>query len=623
MLASIPLFKRFYRALVACFTKPSRPREEDELQEASSVNLHIQQYFDYFVRLQTPPQYALLISGKWGSGKTYLVQRLLRDLDPSDAGPLYISLYGVSSTEELSFALLSECYPLLRNKKVRVVTRATMAALRSVPVGASLDALKADNFIPKLEGRIIVFDDLERSPLGLKDSLGFVNSLVEHEGSKVIIIANEEEIEYSSYKRIKEKVIGKTLVVESSFEEAFDHFCSDLSHDLTRNVLEENRQTVHETYTCSELQNLRILKQTMSDFERLIKCIDSSESNNEQALDSLVRLFFALSFEARSGRISHDFSIINELHGMAPREENQEADTKTLIARYDLAGLPDMFFSEAMWKDILFRGLLDPIGINESYFGSLYFRRLEDEPSWKRVWHQYRMTDDEVEKAIEEMEDNFAKRKWARTGEIMHVFGLRLHLSRERILAEDVGVIVEQCTRYIDELLESERLDHALIETFPEVMFGYEGLGFFDKETPEFRTLVEKLKAAQNEQRTRQLSDIAGSLVTDLNADLDQFERRLTTVQGFEDELIVSPILHEVDIDEFVESIINMDPNGLERILRVLRRRVRHYSFHDEKEREKEWIEKVRSRIREVGETLAPIARSRCMWLYRCLDPDT
>ncbi|MEL7119298.1 MAG: P-loop NTPase fold protein [Bacteroidota bacterium] len=84
---------------------------------------------------------------------------------------------------------------------------------------------------------IICFDDLERlSPeYRYEDFLGFINSnFVEHEGIKVIIICNEEEIiskeredkkeEKTKYEVIKEKVIGRTLAFKVDIKDAIPSF---------------------------------------------------------------------------------------------------------------------------------------------------------------------------------------------------------------------------------------------------------------------------------------------------------------------------------------------------------------------------------------------------------------
>ena len=41
---------------------------------------------------------------------------------------------------------------------------------------------------------MIVFDDLERCSIDITDLLGYINSFVEHEGVKVVVLADEGRI---------------------------------------------------------------------------------------------------------------------------------------------------------------------------------------------------------------------------------------------------------------------------------------------------------------------------------------------------------------------------------------------------------------------------------------------
>lgn len=45
-----------------------------------------------------------------------------------------------------------------------------------------------------LTGKLIVLEDVERSSIDIKEILGYVNSLVEQDGVKVLLVANEQEI---------------------------------------------------------------------------------------------------------------------------------------------------------------------------------------------------------------------------------------------------------------------------------------------------------------------------------------------------------------------------------------------------------------------------------------------
>ena len=43
-------------------------------------------------------------------------------------------------------------------------------------------------------GKLIILEDLERTNIGILKLLGYVNNLVEQDGVKVLLVANEEEI---------------------------------------------------------------------------------------------------------------------------------------------------------------------------------------------------------------------------------------------------------------------------------------------------------------------------------------------------------------------------------------------------------------------------------------------
>ena len=56
-------------------------------------------------------------------------------------------------------------------------------------------------------GCLIILEDLERSGMSILDVLGFVNNLVEQDGVKVLLVANEDEIMKYQYEG---RLIGKS-----------------------------------------------------------------------------------------------------------------------------------------------------------------------------------------------------------------------------------------------------------------------------------------------------------------------------------------------------------------------------------------------------------------------------
>jgi hypothetical protein len=71
---------------------------------------------------------------------------------------------------------------------------------------------------------IFVFDDFERSNISISELSGYLSNIIDGGDAKVLIIANEEEIKNKDeFKKIKEKIIGKTISLENCVELFLDH----------------------------------------------------------------------------------------------------------------------------------------------------------------------------------------------------------------------------------------------------------------------------------------------------------------------------------------------------------------------------------------------------------------
>src|SRR5258708_37359191 len=116
--------------------------------------------------------------------------------------------------------------------------------------------------------------------------------------------SNEHEMrDPEQYATRREKLIGKTLEMVSALDEALKHFISQVADEPTRSFLERKLREVSSIYDHSALNNLRILQQTIWDFERLFGVLTERHQQNDQAMTILLRLFFALSFDLKSGRL--------------------------------------------------------------------------------------------------------------------------------------------------------------------------------------------------------------------------------------------------------------------------------------------------------------------------------
>ena len=147
-------------------------------------------------------EYAVMIDGDWGSGKTYFLThsliKIMKNIDNGKDKPrkyAYISLYGAKSIEEVSKEIVFQCFG--NENKKRVKTANTVMETASNILTASLgvvniDLSKIKETLAKIDinNWIICFDDLERCCLPINEILGYMNRLVEHNKCKVIVLAN-------------------------------------------------------------------------------------------------------------------------------------------------------------------------------------------------------------------------------------------------------------------------------------------------------------------------------------------------------------------------------------------------------------------------------------------------
>ena len=175
--------------------------------------------------MKNPLKAALLLEGEWGCGKTYFVQNKLKKIDT-----IYISLYGINSLSNLTFQVicqitggqllqtenkqLNKLFEKAKKTKKKVNSKVVNTASSmlvsyveskiTIPIQSIVEMLSGIN----LQKKLIVLDDLERSTIPINDILGFINTLVEHNSIKVLLIANEDEIKSKNeYLKTKEKLI--------------------------------------------------------------------------------------------------------------------------------------------------------------------------------------------------------------------------------------------------------------------------------------------------------------------------------------------------------------------------------------------------------------------------------
>lgn len=177
--------------------------------------------------------YAVMINGEWGSGKTHFWNNKLRkriEVITNKAGKtyktIYISLYGINSIEEISKKIFLETNPVITKTLKKFVEHTdgnvipeyvkTGVDIANLYGTMQVDGGKID--FAKMfttDDKVLCFDDLERANIDIIDILGYINNFVEHDGIKTILICNEKELAIKfKNNNIEMKTLIATLMLE-------------------------------------------------------------------------------------------------------------------------------------------------------------------------------------------------------------------------------------------------------------------------------------------------------------------------------------------------------------------------------------------------------------------------
>ena len=299
--------------------------------------------------------YAIMINGEWGSGKTYFWNNKIRNrienmhINGKQYTTIYMSLYGISNLEEISKKIFIETTQLMDKNLKKFMNNHNQTTIPEYAktgldmanffgVTQNGDKVNYADFF-STDDKILCFDDLERANVDVIDILGYINNFVEHDHIKTIIICNEKElatklkssnlemktfiatylldkegdlskvsdkpmvekiqdkIEYvfdkaNDYERIKEKLIGETF----EYAPEFSYIINGLLMRYENNkelirFLRENTRLIISTFNRSGTRNLRILKHALNDFKKVFEMVNKNYPNTSHRVLQTMLIF--------------------------------------------------------------------------------------------------------------------------------------------------------------------------------------------------------------------------------------------------------------------------------------------------------------------------------------------
>jgi hypothetical protein len=267
----------------------------------------------------TETDYAILIKGEWGCGKTHFYKNVLsKRITKLGYKPVYISLFGIADSVELSLRLFLEVNPkvgsLLKSKagqKVSGLTKVVLGSLSFHGLKLDIGKLNLKDWISLKGNYLLCFDDLERTVLGISEVFGYINNFIEHDKCKVLMIANENEIKKDdSYWRLKEKIFGYTVEYVPNIDNVLTTIIESFKDAKLRSFLTQHKNTILQMLQNRKLLNIRILKHALQSYKFIHDYLIEQKKESLNNFGVRLLLFtLSVSYAVKSG----NDAIIEEL----------------------------------------------------------------------------------------------------------------------------------------------------------------------------------------------------------------------------------------------------------------------------------------------------------------------
>ena len=568
---------------------------------------HLKEYLDYYNTLEAPG-YAVLVTGAWGVGKTY---QTLASIPENKH--YYVSLFGLNNTEEVHAAVMAAMAPSL--EKVRERLTELGGAIEKLggafALGGAVSGLLSNALRKELKpDRTLVLDDLERCSLDISGRLGVIQAYLEQYSFRVVVITHDENL-IDTFHSLKEKTFGHTIKVEPQINEAFEVFASKISISESFDFIEQNRETIIKVFRQSGMSSLRVLRHLINDVARLHSCLAEDHLADLEAVTELVELFSALNIEVRAGNLKvgdledrAHASILYEMKRHAEKESELKKQPFLISAeKYPSANLESQILSDSVLAAMLVHGHYDVDEIRAAINNSPFFLEPNEAPPWRTVIQFDELDDGIVEAAALRMEQQFEHREVTCSGEMLHMFSLRLMMSQNGIIESSLEQVRDECFAYIDDLLESGRLPERdghwqWTNAFAR---SHDGHGYWVTEQTEqyFKQIFNQLVEARETALERRFPDIASDLLRLIATDGDRFFAQVCHTRDGENPYASIPVLTAIEPKQFVGTWLESTPANWRAITYALAERYAAGRLHSELAREGEWVSKVRELLED------------------------
>lgn len=599
------------------------------------------------------PQYAVLLKGKWGCGKTHFINHWIDAYKGNPTTeqvlePIYVSLYGLSDTKQITIALNRVICPILYGKAAKagkVLAKIASAMVLkhevdlnydgisdlSINIGIdSLSKFKSNDSLANSK-KLLIFDDLERCDIPMKKLLGYLNFFVEQCNCHLIVIGEEDKIAEGENKKIfgefKEKTIGREFEIATDIHSALDTFVNQTPKN---DFVVGHQEQIEKFFAMTECDNLRILRQALWDFSRFEESMTDflGDSRYEDIMIHVLGTYIISYCEYRGKNHQlFDAWIQYAIKGQQfdkEKIENLKSQLGDLHQRYN--NIYQRLSNYQTFKMEFVERVLLELNTGNSikdYVGKEYFAPIAEVRSWARINEVYAMSNKEFISFYRTLIDDICGIQVTSMKNLGHAIAYLVYLDSRAIKEfdeKDFNNICEALPKYWEAFQDKESVYDARM-AFSRGVNSYmttEKLKRLPEICAKFNEEYEnRLKMSKN-LMTRTLEELSDSNVDELCT----LNKQALPDHSCTYDMV--SIFNHVDMDKLMDNLLNLSNESLNSFTHFIRDRYYlSYNMSDwihETNDDIKPLEKLKEKVDEIIKTEEYIRKAAFMNLSKSLD---
>lgn len=599
------------------------------------------------------PQYAVLLKGKWGCGKTHFINHWIDAYKGNPTTeqvlePIYVSLYGLSDTKQITTALNRVICPILYGKAAKagkVLAKIASAMVLkhevdlnydgisdlSINIGIdSLSKFKSNDSLANSK-KLLIFDDWERCDIPMKKMLGYLNFFVEQCNCHLIVIGDEDKIAEGENKKIfgefKEKTIGREFEIATDIHSALDTFVNQTPKN---DFVVGHQEQIEKFFAMTECDNLRILRQALWDFSRFEESMTDflGDSRYEDIMIHVLGTYIISYCEYRGKNHQlFDAWIQYAIKGQQfdkEKIENLKSQLGDLHQRYN--NIYQRLSNYQTFKIEFVERVLLELNTGNSikdYVGKEYFAPIAEVRSWARINEVYAMSNKDFISFYRTLIDDICGIQVTSMKNLGHAIAYLVYLDSRAIKEfdeKDFNNICEALPKYWEAFQDEESVYDARM-AFSRGVNSYmttEKLKRLPEICAKFNEEYEnRLKMSKN-LMTRTLEELSDSNVDELCT----LNKQALPDHSCTYDMV--SIFNHVDMDKLMDNLLNLSNESLNSFTHFIRDRYYlSYNMSDwihETNDDIKPLEKLKEKVDEIIKTEEYIRKAAFMNLSKSLD---